>query len=307
MQSKLLAWFELQGRHKLPWRNTKDIYHIYLSEIMLQQTQVNRVMEEYYPRFLEKFPSLLDLANASEAEVLATWSGLGYYSRARNLQKTAKLTYNDFPRSQKELLKLPGIGKYTASAICAFGYEQSVIVVDTNIKRVLRRVFALEENEKSIDEKAQVLLNAQNPREHNLALMDLGSMICSPKNPKCEECPFENECLGKDDIEVFSSRKKTRYEKLDLFLGVCIKNNKIALKKSNTNMYKNMLILPDVDPIEEEYIDSFKHAYTKYNITVYLYEKEFIEDDNIIWVDLDSLEEQPVASLITKAIDKLKK
>jgi len=305
MQSKLLDWFESQGRHDLPWRNTTNIYHIYLSEIMLQQTQVNRVMDEYYPRFLEKFPSLEELANASESEVLAAWSGLGYYSRARNLQKTATLTYKQFPNDIKELLKLPGIGKYTASAICAFGYQQSVIVVDTNIKRVLRRLFALEDNEKLIDTKALDLLNRKNPREHNLALMDLGAMVCTPKNPKCSLCPFEKECLGKDDIEAFSTSKKIRYEKLDLFLGVCIKNNKIALVKSSSNMYKNMLVLPEVDPIEDELIASFKHAYTKYNITVYLYEKEIIENE-LIWIELNDIKYQAVASLTTKAIGKLK-
>lgn len=227
-----------------------------------------------------------------------------YYSRARNLQKTASLTYKQFPNDLKELLKLPGIGKYTASAICAFGYQQSVIVVDTNIKRVLRRVFVLEDNEKCIDAKALDLLNNKKPREHNLALMDLGSMVCTPKNPKCSRCPFEKECLGKENIEKFSASKKTRYEKLDLFLGVCIKNNKIALVKSSNNMYKNMLVLPEVDPIEDELIASFKHAYTKYNITVYLYEKEMIEDE-LIWIEINDMQNQAVASLTTKAIGKL--
>jgi len=118
---KLLEWYELNGRHTLPWRNTTDIYHIYLSEIMLQQTQVNRVRDEYYPQFLQKFPTLKSLGEADIDEVLAAWSGLGYYSRARNLHKTAQLTQGKLPREYKELIKLPGIGSYTASAICSFG------------------------------------------------------------------------------------------------------------------------------------------------------------------------------------------
>ena len=300
---KLLKWYDKYGRHHLPWRNTAEIYHIYLSEIMLQQTQVSRVMEEYYPNFLEKFPTLEDLAKASEEEVLALWSGLGYYSRARNLHKCAKETYQNFPDDYKELCNLPGIGKYTASAICSFGYHQAIDVVDTNIKRVLKRFFACNE-EKEIDEKAKLLLNHLKPRDHNLALMDLGSMICTPKNPKCDQCPLAGECLGKGNPELFTQTKKTRTEALELFLGIWIKKNKIALKKSQSNMYKNMLVLPDIDPIEEEFISSFKHAYTKYKITVKLYRVENLSDE-VIWIDLNDISNQPVASLTTKAIQNL--
>jgi A/G-specific adenine glycosylase len=158
IHTQLLYWYKKDGRHHLPWRNTTNIYHIYLSEIMLQQTQVNRVMEEYYPNFIEKFPTLEELANAKEEEVLAAWSGLGYYSRARNLHKTAKQVKNKMPNEYKSLLVLPGIGKYTASAICSFGYHQSIVVVDTNIARVIRRFFALNDtNEKDVEKKANIL------------------------------------------------------------------------------------------------------------------------------------------------------
>ena len=132
-----MQWYETNGRHDLPWRNTDDVYHIYLSEIMLQQTQVNRVRDEYYPQFLEKFPSLEVLANAEQDEVLTAWSGLGYYSRARNLHKTAIASPNSLPSIEQELIKLPGIGRYTASAICSFGHNQKIPVVDTNIARVV--------------------------------------------------------------------------------------------------------------------------------------------------------------------------
>jgi A/G-specific adenine glycosylase len=307
IQNKLLEWYKKEGRHHLPWRNTKELYHIYLSEVMLQQTQVNRVLEEYYPNFLKKFPTLETLAMANEEDVIVAWSGLGYYSRARNLHKTAKLCYKNFPKRFEELIKLPGIGKYTASAMCAFGYKQSVTVLDTNIKRVIKRLFAIEvEDEKIIDQKAYTVLNEKSPREHNLALMDLGSMVCVPKNPKCEGCPLEPFCLGKNDIQRYTKTKKTRYEKLDLFLGIWIKNNKIALKKSTTNMYKNMLVLPEIEPIEENFITDFKHAYTKYNITVHLYRiEEYVED--VIWVDVDDIHNQPIASLTSKAIDRYRK
>lgn len=269
---------------------------------MLQQTQVNRVMEEYYPNFIERFPTLEELGNAKEEDILAAWSGLGYYSRARNLHKTAKEVKNNLPTEYKELLQLPGIGKYTASAICSFGYHQNIVVVDTNIARVIRRFFAIENsNDKKIDEKATLLASNNATRDYNLALMDLGSFICTPKNPSCNECPLEYECLGKDEIEKYTKTKKIRYEKLDLFLGIWIQNNKIALKKSTSNMYKNMLVLPEVEPIEENYITNFKHAYTKYDIKVNLYSiSEYYED--VVWIDLNLLQSQPIASLTSKAL-----
>jgi len=300
-QKNLLVWYEKQGRHALPWRNTDDVYHIYLSEIMLQQTQVERVKEEYYPQFLAKFPTLKVLAQADQDEVLSAWSGLGYYSRARNLHKTAQSVSDTLPSSEAELLKLPGIGRYTASAICSFAYNQNVAVVDTNIARVLKRFFALlEPSEKELWGRAKVFVNEKEPRHHNLALMDLGSMVCLPKNPKCSECPFEGECRGKDEPELYTQTKKKEYEFMELFLGVCIQKNSIALQVSQERMYKDMLVLPSVDPIEEDFIAEFKHSYTKYRLNVKLYTLEEIEGE-VVWVDLADFENQPISSLTKKA------
>ena len=298
---RLLQWYETYGRHELPWRNTDNIYHIYLSEIMLQQTQVNRVRDEYYPQFLAKFPTLKALANASQDEVLSAWSGLGYYSRARNLQKTAQSVVIELPKTQEELIKLPGIGRYTASAICSFGHHQNIPVVDTNIARVIKRTFALlNPKETTLWLSAKEFVNAKDPRHHNLALMDLGSLVCLPKNPKCEECPLEKECLGKNEPELYTQTKKKEYESLELFYGVYIKENKIALQISKERMYKDMLILPTVEPIEENFIGEFKHSYTKYRLSVKLYEvEEFMGE--VVWVDLDKLENAPISSLTKKA------
>jgi len=307
MQQSLLQWYKEFGRHKLPWRNTKNIYHIYLSEIMLQQTQVNRVRDEYYPQFLTKFPTLKALSQATEEEVIAAWSGLGYYSRARNLHKTAKLCPNALPQSYEELLKLPGIGSYTASAICAFGYHQNVVVLDTNIKRVIKRFYALlNPNEKALHLAGKKILNDKEPRAHNLALMDLGSLVCTPKNPNCKECPLAMHCQGKEEPELYTQTKKTDYETMDLFYGICIKDKKIALVKSQGKMYKGMLELPSVDPIEENFIKSFKHAYTKYRLTVKLYYLEEAKPQSI-WIALNSLNKAPLSSLVTKAITSLPK
>lgn len=300
-QERLLEWYETEGRHELPWRNTEDIYHIYLSEIMLQQTQVNRVRDEYYPQFLAKFPTLKALSDASQDEVLAAWSGLGYYSRARNLQKTAQSVGSKLPTTQEELIELPGIGRYTASAICSFGYNQNIPVVDTNIARVIKRYFALlNPKDTTLWQKASEFVNAKDPRHHNLALMDLGSLVCLPKNPKCAECPLEKECLGKTEPELYTQTKKKEYESLDLFYGVYIKENKIALQVSTQRMYKDMLILPNVDPTEENFLGEFKHSYTKYRLSVNLYTTEEL-DGEIVWVNLDALHNAPISSLTKKA------
>jgi A/G-specific adenine glycosylase len=306
-QKKLLEWYEVCGRHELPWRKTSDVYHVYVSEIMLQQTQVNRVMQEYYPQFLKKFPTLKALSEADEAEVLAAWSGLGYYSRARNLHATSKLCPQALPSTLEELLKLPGIGRYTASAICSFAYHQQVGVVDTNIERVVKRFFALTQaKEKEIYANAEEFVNAVHPRAHNLALMDLGSLVCLPNNPKCQECPLERSCKGKNEPELYTKKEKKVYENLELFYGVCVKDEKIALVKSSSRMYKGMLELPSIEPIEEDFIAAFKHSYTTYRLTVKLYEMQNVED-KVFWYNHEEIENAPISSLTRKAFGALAK
>lgn len=269
---------------------------------MLQQTQVSRVEEEYYPKFLTKYPTIKTLAEAKLEDVLADWSGLGYYRRATNIHKCANEAREGLPKDLKTLLKLPGIGQYTASAICSFGLGQAVPVVDTNIARVLKRFFALENaNEKKVLERAEKFLNRSKPREHNLGLMDLGAMICLPKNPQCEKCPLFQNCKGKKSPEEFTKAKKTQYEALDLFYGVLIKENKIALTPAIGNMYKGMLELPTIDPQEENFIGKFKHSYTKYRLSVNLYKAEEISGE-ISWVDLKKIDSLPISTLVKKAI-----
>lgn len=269
---------------------------------MLQQTQVNRVRDEYYPQFLAKFPTLQALANATQDDVLAAWSGLGYYSRARNLHKTAIAAPISLPQTQEELLKLPGIGRYTASAICSFGHNQNIPVVDTNIARVIKRYFALlNPKDATVWQNASEFVNSKDPRHHNLALMDLGSLVCLPKNAKCTECPLAKECLGKNEPELYTQTKKTQYETLELFYGVYVKENKIALQVSTDRMYKDMLILPTVDPLEENFLGEFKHSYTKYRLSVKLYELDELDEEELVWVDLDKLKSSPISSLTKKA------
>ena len=268
---------------------------------MLQQTQVSRVEEEYFPRFLKRFPTLHSLSQAPLDDVLALWSGLGYYRRAKNLHSCAQLTQGKLPSTLQELKKLPGIGDYTASAICSFALEIPTPVVDTNIARVLKRYFALlEVKDKKVWEYADSFLNTEASRAHNLALMDLGSMVCTPKNPNCLECPLCESCQGKDEAELYTKVKKKEYIFMELYFGVFIKENKIALTYSQDNMYKDMLVLPSVDPIEENFLGSFKHSYTKYKLDVKLYKVDELES-NAIWIDLDKFDNAPISSLTKKA------
>lgn len=194
----LLQWYDI-GKRELPWRGIADPYRIWLSEIMLQQTRSETVID-YYDRFLRRFPTVFELAAASEDEVLKMWEGLGYYSRARNLRKCAIEVARGggaFPKTAAELEKLPGIGKYTAAAIASIAYNEPVCALDGNHMRVLSRVFRVDRVLKTpfdlIDE-ANAALDRARPGDYNQALMDLGASICLPKNPACDRCPLQDRC-----------------------------------------------------------------------------------------------------------------
>ena len=199
VKEAIFEWYQKHGRHDLPWRQTKDAYHIYLSEIMLQQTQVKTVLERFYFPFLERFPTLQSVAQSPLDDVLKMWEGLGYYTRAKNLHQSAITCKGILPKSPEELGGLKGIGKSTAHAICAFAYHQALPILDANVKRVLCRYFALHvKNEKVLWEKAWKLLHVKHPYEHNQAMMDIGALICTPKNPMCHTCPLRLTCKGKN-------------------------------------------------------------------------------------------------------------
>jgi len=196
---KLLAWYRRAGRD-LPWRGTRNPYAILVSEFMLQQTQVSRVLD-YYPRFLERFPTIDALARSRRGAVMEAWDGLGYYARARNLHALAKEVTRrhdgSLPDDPEELRTLPGVGRYTAGAVACFAYEKPVPAVDTNVKRVLKRAFLGAGNtEQDVWALAETLVPKQGKRawEFNQALMELGALICPARKPKCPECPVRLEC-----------------------------------------------------------------------------------------------------------------
>jgi A/G-specific adenine glycosylase len=197
---KLKAWQKLHGRRGLPWQGTRDPYRIWLSEVMLQQTQVSAVIP-YYERFLRRFPTVEALAAASEDEVLQLWSGLGYYARGRNLHAAAKT--GSFPRTAADIEALPGIGKSTAAAIAAFAFGERAAILDGNVKRVLARYFGIEgwPGEKAVEaalwERANRLLPKADIETYTQALMDLGATVCTRNAPRCDACPVRTSCKAR--------------------------------------------------------------------------------------------------------------
>ncbi|HEX9110011.1 MAG TPA: A/G-specific adenine glycosylase, partial [Terriglobales bacterium] len=193
----LLRWYD-KHRRDLPWRKTHDAYRIWLSEIMLQQTRVAAVLE-HYRLFLERFPNLEALASAPEDAVLAAWSGLGYYRRARMLHQCAKelvtLQGGRFPQNAEALRTLPGIGRYTAAAIASIAFDEPIAVVDGNVERVVQRLTGCNLTQQQVWQQAQSILSASRPGDFNQSMMELGATVCLPRDPKCPACPVRKWCV----------------------------------------------------------------------------------------------------------------
>ena len=225
---ELLSWYDSAHRD-LPWRESTDFYRVWLSEIMLQQTRVEAVIP-YYQRFLERFPDIASLAGAPEPDVLAAWSGLGYYRRARNLHKAAKhIAIHGVPRTYEEVLALPGAGPYTAAAIASIALNLPHAAVDGNVIRVVSRLtndaaeVSLPATRRRFTEQAQSVLDPARPGDFNQAIMELGATICVPAAPRCPACPVSNFCAGRAagterELPVKLAAKKTRDVSLDLVL-----------------------------------------------------------------------------------------
>lgn len=215
---ELIGWYLKNGR-ELPWRMTKDPYKIWVSEIILQQTRVVQGMD-YYLRFIERFPDVVALADASEDEVLKLWQGLGYYSRARNMREAAKRVAEKlggvFPTEYSDVRALKGVGDYTAAAICSFAYDLPYPAVDGNAYRVLSRVFRVDElidspqGKRTFTELSQEVMDRKRPALYNQAMMDLGATICLPTAPNCEECPLREMCALSGSAEAVEYPKKEK-------------------------------------------------------------------------------------------------
>ncbi len=258
-QAVLVQWYE-EKKRTLPWRETKDPYLIWLSEIILQQTRVDQGLQ-YYLKFKTVFPTIQDLAEADEMEVLNLWKGLGYYSRARNLHTTAKLIMENsdgkFPSAYDEIIKLKGIGSYTAAAISSFAFGEAKAVLDGNVFRVLSRLFHLKTpidsplGKKEFQELANELLDKENPARHNQAIMEFGAIQCVPVNPNCDLCPMNFLCEAKSKNSVRQlpvKIGKTKITKKYFVFQIFKNHGEILLeKRTDLGIWKNMYQFPLVE------------------------------------------------------------
>jgi len=273
IHQNIQTWYQAHGRVTLPWRNTTNPYHIYLSEIMLQQTQVKTVLERFYFPFLENFPSFLDVAKAPVDDVLKAWEGLGYYTRARNLHKTAQMTQGQLPNSAIDLEKLSGIGKSTAHAVACFAFDEALPILDANVKRILYRFFAIEKrDEKELWKKADELFDKENAYIYNQTLMDIGSMVCTHKNPNCSTCPLESKCQGKKDPLKYPEKKVTKKKPTKKhFMVIYHHDNKYHLSQNETKLLGGLWGFPQYQSFDTSSknitnLGNFTHHYTHFRL-----------------------------------------
>lgn len=273
-QADFLSWYQ-QKKRNLPWRYNQDPYRIWISEIMLQQTRVDTVIDYFY-RFMEEFPTIADLAQAPEEKLLKVWEGLGYYSRARNLQAAAKQIMEEFdgifPMTVEEIRSLKGIGPYTAGAISSIAFEIPEPAIDGNVMRVVSRLFCIEadiakaSSRKIFDQAMRKIMSQEQPGDFNQALMDLGSSICTPTRPQCESCPIQQYCQAyrenrQTDFPVKSKKQKPK----DVYYVAGIIENKqqeiFLQKRPKTGLLANMWLFP----LEEVSATRFKELQEQYD------------------------------------------
>jgi A/G-specific adenine glycosylase len=337
IQSKLLQWYKKNHRD-LPWRNTRDPYAIWVSEIMLQQTQVDTVVP-YYQEFLKSFPTIHHLARADLSKVLKAWEGLGYYSRARNLHRASKVIANRFrgeiPDHLKDLLGLPGIGRSTAGAILSFAFGQEAAILDGNVKRVLSRLFAVSgESEQALWRISESLIPKGHSNPFNQALMDLGSLLCTPKNPQCSRCPLKNVCMGRvfGDPEKYPvKRLKKPIPHIEAISAVIQRDGKVLLKQRPPEGFlgglwefpnwkieekRNIRLKlrlrnhikkeTGIDAEVKESIGTFQQTYSHFKLTLYAYHCQAIgKDKHGSWTSTKKLPSLPMSKIHRKIAETI--
>ncbi|MES2070935.1 MAG: A/G-specific adenine glycosylase [Pseudomonadota bacterium] len=262
--ASVIEWQKQHGRHSLPWQQTRDAYRVWLSEIMLQQTQVTAVIP-YYQRFLDSFPTVHDLAAAASEQVMSHWSGLGYYTRARNLHKCAQqvvdLYQGRFPSDPALLQELPGIGRSTAAAIAAFSYGTRAAILDGNVKRVFARAFGIDgyPGAKPIEDalwlRAQALLPQQDIESYTQGLMDLGATLCTRSSPACGRCPLQDRCVayasGRTAELPVRKPKKQQREKQAVMLVLLHEDQVLLEQRPDSGIWGGLLSLPELDGMRD--------------------------------------------------------
>ncbi|MBI3593770.1 MAG: A/G-specific adenine glycosylase [Nitrospirae bacterium] len=341
---KLLKWYQKEGRI-LPWRTSYAPYPIWLSEIMLQQTQVETVIP-YFNRFLEAFPSLHLLAEASLDQVLKQWEGLGYYSRARNLHQSAKIiagqSHGVFPNQFEDLVVLPGIGRSTAGAIMSLAYNLPYPILDGNVRRVLSRIFALQllpgrESDLRLWHYSNLLLSKKEPRSFNSALMDLGATICKPRQPDCRICPLKRSCTGFNhqlqDILPLKIKRKKIPLRVQASLVIWKKNRIFIRKRKEAGLLGGLWEFPreelSIPPVQnnqyapdwhseigvrleiQDFLFRLAHTFTHFKLELYVYQARYqsgkLEKNEIQrWVTLKEIDAFPFSATDKKIIQALR-
>jgi len=303
---RLLAWYD-QHKRELPWRKDRDPYRIWLSEIMLQQTRVAAVLE-HYQQFLKKFPTIERLAAAREASVLTAWSGLGYYRRARMLRAAASVVVRalegKFPRTSQDLQKLPGIGRYTAAAIASIAFDEPVAVVDGNVERVLQRYVGKATDMEEVWRIASSLLNKGRPGDFNQALMELGAMVCLPREPRCLLCPVAALCRSRGELPV--SRAAARQIKRTIHFGLARQNGAVFLvqRGRNESLMPGMWELPEFtpNPASGHAVLSLRHSITVTDYAVHVFELPGPDNATGKWIPVSRVPALPLTGLARKIL-----
>jgi A/G-specific adenine glycosylase len=308
LRSRLLAWYDEQKRD-LPWRTDRDPYRVWLSEIMLQQTRVAAVLE-HYRRFLTKFPTVRKLAAAREASVLAAWSGLGYYRRARMLHATAKEVVRNhggvFPKTSEELRTLPGIGRYTAAAIASIAYNESVAVVDGNVERVIARVEGNRLTGEELWETAERWLDRDRPGDFNQAMMELGATVCLSRAPQCLLCPLRDLCTTRGELKDMAPAPRQRKREIDFALTRRGDNVFLVQRGKDESLMPGMWELPPyLGNGQRRELISLRHSITVTDYKVRVMELTDPAAATGRWVPSSRLSDLPLTGLARKILKRV--
>lgn len=304
----LLAWYDAHAR-ELPWRQSRDPYRVWVSEIMLQQTRVAAVIEHYH-EFMRRFPTVQKLASAREATALAAWSGLGYYRRARMMHAAAKVVTRErggkFPETAIEWRELPGIGRYTAAAIASIAFGESVAVVDGNVKRVLQRVSGERIAGENLWRAAENLLEPERPGDFNQAMMELGATVCTPRAPACLTCPVVDLCVTRGEIP--GSAKAARQKKREIHYALSVRDSEVFLvqRPRDASLMAGMWELPEIPDPGDHSKPTFtvRHSITVTDYTVRVWRQPSADETSGKWMALTKLPKVALTGLTRKILRK---
>jgi A/G-specific adenine glycosylase len=320
-RTRLVAWYKNEGR-KLPWRETADPYRILVSELMLQQTQVTTVLD-YYHRWLAKFPTLATLAAADEQEVLRAWQGLGYYNRARNLHRCARELVEsgdgNLPENVSDLVRLPGIGRYTAGAIISFAFNKPAAILDANVTRVLARLINLQASiesaagRRTLWEIAENLVKDGDARLVNSAIMELGALLCLPRNPRCVLCPVQTFCRAIDPDSLPRKRLRPATQKIQENYWWIRQDQSLLLRQAAGRRWSGLWTLPpaaaDEIPSGQLPLLQIRHPITKYLVCLNVFFGPAPEPlpEGFRWQSLAALSDLPMPSPHRRAVEAILK